>query len=324
MTTSGCVAPDQLERFLNEQMEGPERDLLSGHVQNCRACQQVLERLTGSHTFPGVPEPDRSEPDADASFLEQIKAWAPARPLRGQTEFHLPLSDESGGRTEAGLPKVHEAHWNCDRPSIGRYRIIGSLGKGGMGVVYLAHDMELDRRVAIKIPHAEFERSPAAVARFQREARAAAAFEHPNFCRVYDVGQFEGHHFIAMAYVEGRSLRAVIDREGPPEQERSITWVRSLALAMAKAHERGIIHRDLKPSNILINGETEPIITDFGLVRWLEGDDPELTRSGMVVGTPHYMAPEQIEGDTNSCWAGQRHLQPGRDPLRALIRPAAF
>ena len=167
-----------------------------------------------------------------------------------------------------------------------------------MGVVYLAHDMELDRRVAIKIPHAEFERSPAAVARFQRKARAAAAFEHPNFCRVYDVGQFEGHHFIAMAYVEGRSLRAVIDCEGPLEQERSITWVRSLALAMAKAHERGIIHRDLKPSNILINGETEPIITDFGLVRWLEGDDPELTRSGMVVGTPHYMAPEQIEGDT--------------------------
>ena len=87
MTTSGCVAPDQLERFLNEQLEGPERDLLSGHVQHCCACQQVLERLTGSHTFPGAPETERNEPDADASFLEEIKAWRRFARTPGKRNF---------------------------------------------------------------------------------------------------------------------------------------------------------------------------------------------------------------------------------------------
>jgi serine/threonine protein kinase len=188
-----------------------------------------------------------------------------------------------------------------DLPSpFGRYAIIRRLGQGGMGTVYLARDTGLDRLVALKIPREEYERSPDAIARFQREARAAAAFEHPNFCRIYDVGEIDGRHFIAMAYIEGRHLTELIDPGLPMEQERAAAWALRLALALGEAHRQGIVHRDLKPLNIMIDGKGEPIIMDFGLARRLEGDDPELTRSGLVMGSPHYMSPEQIDGNKDA------------------------
>ena len=296
----GCAPLEQLERLVSDQLGSPERDQVCADIQECPACQQVLERLSASFDSATTAQAARNALDVDVEFLEKIKAWPPALPHEVQTEFRHTPRDEPVNLIEDGLIDSDDTFLSSDRTSTGRYRIIRRLGQGGMGVVYLAHDTQLDRRVAVKIPHAESEFSPDAVARFQREARAAAALEHPNFCRIYDFGQIEGRHFIAMAYVEGQSLRTIIDHEGPLERERSIAWVQRLALAMAKAHERGIVHRDLKPSNILINGEGEPVITDFGLARWLEGDNPELTRSGVLVGTPHYMAPERVECDINS------------------------
>ncbi len=137
--------------------------------------------------------------------------------------------------------------------AIERYRIIKRLGQGGMAVVYLARDTVLDRLVALKIPHTEFERHPEAIERFLREARVVAAFDHPSFCRIHDVGQVNGRHFIAMAYVEGRSLAALIEPARAFEPERTVALVLRLTLAMDQAHRRGIIHRDLKPSNVMVD-----------------------------------------------------------------------
>jgi serine/threonine protein kinase len=179
----------------------------------------------------------------------------------------------------------------------GRYQILKELGKGGMGTVYLAEDTQLRRRVALKIPHAG--NDPALLSHFLREARAAAAIDHPNICPIHDVGEHHGVRYLTMSYIEGMSLQAVL-RGGPMGQRESAVLVRKLALALAETHARGILHRDLKPSNILINRRGEPIITDFGLARHVEGSDSHRTPVGALVGTPAYMAPEQVEGPRES------------------------
>ncbi len=184
-----------------------------------------------------------------------------------------------------------------DLPSLfGRYRVKKKLGHGGMGVVYLAHDLELDRSVALKVLRGEYERHPEFIARLQNEARAAAAVDHPGFCRVYEVGQINDRHYIAMAYIEGRPLSALIDPGDPMDVDEAVAWVLRLATILAEAHDRRIVHRDLKPSNVMVNHRREPIITDFGLARRLEFAGPDLTSTGQILGSPHYMAPEQVEG----------------------------
>jgi serine/threonine protein kinase len=188
-----------------------------------------------------------------------------------------------------------------DLPSpFGRYEIIERIGQGGMGVVYLAPDTELERRVALKVPHPGLDRANGAIARFQREARAAATFEHPNFCRIYDVGQIGGRHFIAMAYIDGRTLSSYIEPGRPADTVQAARWVLCLAEALVDAHRKGIIHRDLKPSNIMIDHNGVPIITDFGLALRLDRNDVELRSTDLLLGTPHYMSPEQIEGAEES------------------------
>jgi serine/threonine protein kinase len=182
----------------------------------------------------------------------------------------------------------------------GRYRIIKPLGKGGMGTVYLAQDSQLDRRVALKVPHFSPDDGPDVKERFFREARAAATIEHPNICPVYDVGEMNGIHYLTMAYIEGRSLADLL-RSGKPLPERQVAvLVRKLALALAEAHGRGIVHRDLKPSNIMINQRGEPVIMDFGLARQLNQEDSRLTQQGALLGTPAYMPPEQVNGEVEA------------------------
>ena len=167
------------------------------------------------------------------------------------------------------------------RRSAGRCLIIVKrLGRGGMGAVYLAHDTQLDRRVALKVPHFTPEDGPEVLDRFYREARAAATFDHPNLCPVYDVGQVDGVHFLTMAYIEGQPLSEVIDPDKPLPQRQAAAVVRKLALALQEAHRRGVIHRDLKPANIMVNRRREPVIMDFGLARRDGGDDARLTRDG--------------------------------------------
>jgi serine/threonine protein kinase len=181
----------------------------------------------------------------------------------------------------------------------GRYRTIKRLGKGGMGSVYLAHDTQLDRRVALKVPHFGPEDGSQVLARFYQEARAAATIHHPNICPVHDVGQIDGTHYLTMAYIEGKPLTDFIDPVKLPTAKQVAALVRKLALALQKAHEAGVIHRDLKPSNIMINKSGEPVIVDFGLAR-RANQDQQLTQVGMIMGTPCYMPPEQVRGDIDA------------------------
>jgi choice-of-anchor C domain-containing protein len=183
------------------------------------------------------------------------------------------------------------------KQQFGRYRIVRPLGKGAMGMVYLAEDTQLLRQVALKTPHFEQEPTPDLLERFYREARAAANLRHPNICPVHDVGQIEGTHYISMAFIDGHPLSAFIRAKPQPERQILIV-VRKLAQALVEAHERGIVHRDLKPANIMVDKRNEPIIMDFGLARKLEREQSvRITQSGMLIGTPAYMSPEQIEGE---------------------------
>jgi tRNA A-37 threonylcarbamoyl transferase component Bud32 len=174
----------------------------------------------------------------------------------------------------------------------GRYRIRRVIGGGGMGTVYLADDTQLDRAVALKVPHTFRTEDVTARERFRREGRAAAALDHPNLCRVYDVGEQDGVPYLTMAFIEGSPLST--PPGGEPSVERIATLVRKVALALAHAHAHGVVHRDLKPSNILIDARGEPVVTDFGLARREGADDVQVTRDGVPLGTPAYMSPEQV------------------------------
>jgi class 3 adenylate cyclase/uncharacterized protein HemY/predicted Ser/Thr protein kinase len=180
----------------------------------------------------------------------------------------------------------------------GRYRIRRTLGRGGMGTVYLALDTRLDREVALKVPHQEVARDPQALERFYREARSVARLRHPHICEVYDVDQIDGTSFMTMAYIEGGPLSATTTTYADRPREAAVL-VRKLALALEETHSRGIIHRDLKPSNVLLDQRGEPVVMDFGLARRIQTADPALSVEGMILGTPTYMAPEQARGEVD-------------------------
>ena len=177
----------------------------------------------------------------------------------------------------------------------GRYRIERQLGRGGMGAVYLAHDQQLDRRVALKIPFFSREGGGDAVERFQREARSMATVQHPHLCPSYDVGRYEQWHFLTMAYVEGSTLSQRLGMSGRLSLAVTTRLMSAIADAVHHAHGAGVIHRDLKPSNIMLTADERPIILDFGLARRSRPGEVELTQSG-ILGTPAYMSPEQVEG----------------------------
>ena len=178
----------------------------------------------------------------------------------------------------------------------GRYQIKRQLGQGGMGAVYLAHDQQLDRDVALKIPFFDKNDGPEVIQRFYREARAMAALQHANLCPVFDVGEINGVHFLAMAYIAGRPLNDYLKKGKPLTSRQVAGLIRKLALALQEAHGADIIHRDLKPANIMIDKRKEPIVMDFGLARRDTDAEAALTHTGTMMGTPSYMAPELIRG----------------------------
>lgn len=184
---------------------------------------------------------------------------------------------------------------------VGRYRIVKPLGAGAMGSVYLARDEELHRDVALKVPRQSAGENRELAERFQREARAAATLQHPNICPVYDIGESDGIRYITMAYLQGRPLQAIA-RSGRVLPERQVAvLVRKLALALEVAHQAGVVHRDLKPMNIMIEKRGEPVIMDFGLALLVNReDDARITQSGMLVGSPAYMSPDQVSGEPNA------------------------
>jgi beta-lactam-binding protein with PASTA domain/predicted Ser/Thr protein kinase len=173
----------------------------------------------------------------------------------------------------------------------GRYRVLRRLGSGGMADVWLAEDTHLQRQVALKVLHRRFAQDQEFVQRFQREAESAAGLQHPNVVSVFDRGQFEGTYYIAMQYVDGPTLKQLIDRGLTPRQ--AVTEIRQVLEAARFAHRNGVVHRDLKPQNVIVDAEGKAVVTDFGIAR---AGVSEITQTGSVMGTPHYLSPEQAQG----------------------------
>jgi serine/threonine-protein kinase len=176
----------------------------------------------------------------------------------------------------------------------GDYELLELIAQGGMGVVYRARDRQLGRIVALKMIRSGSWARVEEVLRFQREARAVAQLAHPNIVPLYEVKQFAGVHFFTMAFIGGGSLAQCLSRY-PNEPRAAVILMEKIARAIHHAHEQGILHRDLKPGNILLDERNEPLVSDFGLAKLLDAG-PDLTRSGVILGTPAYMAPEQATG----------------------------
>mgnify|MGYP001206617562 CR=1 FL=1 len=196
-----------------------------------------------------------------------------------------------------GTPEAELSRPDEEMPShFGRYEIRKLLGSGAMGSVYLAHDSQLSRDVALKVPQFSSNGPVDLIERFHREARSAAILTHPNICPVYDVGEHEGRHFISMGFIEGRPLSDYVQTGRQLPERKVALIVRKLALALQEAHDHSIIHRDLKPANVMIDRRNEPIVMDFGLARQTDDQvDARLTRDGTILGSPSYMSPEQVQ-----------------------------
>jgi eukaryotic-like serine/threonine-protein kinase len=179
----------------------------------------------------------------------------------------------------------------------GRYRVASRLGSGGMADVYCATDEQLGRKVAVKLLHPRFAEDAEFVERFRREASSAAGLSHPNIVNVYDRGEFDGTYYIAMEYLDGRSMKKLVTEEGALDPVRAIDLVTQILRAARSAHQRGVIHRDLKPQNAIVDAEGVVKVTDFGIARAGASD---MTETGSIMGTAQYLSPEQAQGQAVS------------------------
>jgi serine/threonine-protein kinase len=225
---------------------------------------------------------------------------------------------------------------------LGKYQIVRVLGEGGFAVVYEALDTQLGRSVALKVLKPALMSDPALVARFEREARTMAALHHPNIVTIHDIGQASGRLYIAMSLAERGALDALLRAKQRFAWGEALDLLRLIAAALDYAHKRQVIHRDVKPSNILLDSEGRPLLSDFGFARVLQENQPGLTVTGVVIGTPEYMAPElwdsgeasaASDGYALACiayevivgvrlFAGKTPVQiPGGAHARAVLRP---
>jgi serine/threonine-protein kinase len=225
-----------------------------------------------------------------------------------------------GGTPPAAAPAGPEAP--APAPGVQSLEILEQLGEGAMGVVYRARQSGLDRVVALKKLHAVARNDPKLLARFRTEAQAVARLSHPNFVQIYEIGERDGLPYFLMEHVSGGSLERKL-MSGPLPWRQAAGLIESLARAMSVAHAHGIVHRDLKPANILLTLDGQPKITDFGLAKIISGQDAGLSKTGGIIGTPSYMAPEQAEGggagpssDIYSLGATLYELLTGRPPFR--------
>ena len=203
------------------------------------------------------------------------------------------LSDrKQSAKTAPSFDSIDNARFVPGTILAGRYRIVGLLGKGGMGEVYRADDLKLSQPVALKFLPQRYLSDGAALARFHREVRVARQVSHRNVCRVYDIGEIDGQHFLSMEYIKGEELSSLLRRIGRLPSDKAVQIARQICAGLAAAHESGVLHRDLKPSNVMIDDDGNARIADFGIA----GLADEFHDDELIAGTPGYMAPEQFEG----------------------------
>ncbi len=237
-------------------------------------------------TLPLPESPDGESASAGENTLAMIQSSDDGTQLLDDTGQPV---DDAGQAAASSL---------AERPSVAGYEILGELGRGGMGVVYRARHLKLDREVALKMvltgAHAGEENRN----RFYAEAQAVAQVQHPNIVQIFEVGEQAGLPYFALEFITGQSLSQKMAGKPQPDRDAA-AMIETLARAMHHAHEHGIVHRDLKPANVLLSHDGTPKITDFGLAKRLEGESSSQTRSGAILGTPSYMAPEQAMGEVH-------------------------
>jgi serine/threonine protein kinase len=290
---NACPCSEQLRQLLAERLSDADRDGVEAHVEGCPVCQGTLEELTvgvtrGGGRSEGAAESwSRHEPDS--GFLRRLGGKTPQTdvPADEARDFLGPAE----GPGELGR--------------LGPYRVLEVLGSGGMGVVFRAEHLRLGRAVALKALRPALAASASACERFRREARAAAGISHDHVITVYEEGEDRGLPFLAMPLLAGETLEVRLQREGRLGVAEVLRIGREIAAGLAAAHAHQLIHRDVKPANVWLEAPGEPgpsttggrvKLLDFGLVRALDGD-ARLTQSGLVAGTPHYVAPEQAGGE---------------------------
>jgi len=216
-------------------------------------------------------------------------------PIPENSRFCLSCGADVSGGDATSTSSVDVVRERLQRAIEGKYRMDRLLGKGGMGAVFLAHDLALDREVAIKVLPPDVAQDEQVVRRFQQEAKTAAKLDHPNIIPIYRVESEGGLHYFVMKYIVGTSLEDLLETRQPlpvPEIQR-ILW--EAACALGHAHQRGVVHRDVKPANIMFDHDGRVMLTDFGISKALQAATG-FTATGMIIGTPHYMAPEQGKG----------------------------
>ena len=298
---SHCPDRDRLERLLDHRLVDTELDEMEQHVEGCATCQQTLEELTDARGWDLEPGGTAASLSPTPSPVWWSIRWV-SRPARRP------------GRMSRTARVV---------PTVPGYEITGELGRGGMGVVYQARHVRLNRPCALKMILAGAHASPEDVARFVTEAEAIARLQHPSIVQIRHIGDADGLPFLELEYVAGGSLDQQLDGT-PWPATRAARLAEQVALGIAEAHRQGIVHRDLKPSNVLLAADGTPKVGDFGLAKMLDSQ-AALTRSESVMGSPSYMAPEQAQGhakeagpavDVYAVGAILYELLTGRPPFR--------
>jgi serine/threonine protein kinase/Tfp pilus assembly protein PilF len=325
-----CPIPDELHRFLNEQLELARQAEIGTHVDTCASCQAALEVMTqvddSDLLWSTLDAPtvllgrsaearvttDRLEvvdsgtdellhPHGDAAIAYRLDGKSTADDDRSTSDpsaakagaFDVSTNPEEPAGSVSAVQAVG-SDVGAQLPRIASYDLLGVLGEGGMGVVYRARQRGLNRLVAVKMIRGTGRGHPGHLARIRIEAEAVARIRHPNIIQIFEIGEADGEPFVSLELLEGGSLD---DRlAGTPQPGGVVAALLiTLARAVQVAHDAGIVHRDLKPSNVLFTGDGTPKITDFGLAKRLESDSRQ-TESGQIMGSPSYMAPEQARG----------------------------
>ena len=311
--TTGCPDATQLQQYLNDALPPEAEATLVHHVDSCPHCRERMDRLSsdGGLSFASLRIPPTP---ARPAYLERLRQRVPGA-ARQSTWRQLAAHAD----TRRTLPGAGSLLTSAEGQPLrlGGYDILGELGRGGMGVVYLARDVRLGRQVALKMIRGGALDDLENQSRFLSEARAIATLQHPNIVQLLEMGTLEGRLYFALEYVPGGSLAQRLDA-GPLTPAQAAACLEPLARAVEHAHQQGVVHRDLKPANVLLPGGREqesgnnttternvgltaesslvtPKVTDFGLAKRLDAADA-LTQTGVIVGTPSYMAPEQATG----------------------------
>ncbi|HZV05982.1 MAG TPA: protein kinase, partial [Gemmataceae bacterium] len=315
MTTAPCPDLAQLQELVNDTLDGEEEARLIAHLDTCASCRQKMELLAGKEFHPQEPS-TKALPESEPAFAAVV---AQLQEESGAGETSCAADDVEALTLSFLAPPAQSGHLG----RLGSYEVLAIVGRGGMGIVFKARDETLDRIVAIKVMAPQLAASATARQRFLREARAAAAVRDEHVINIHAVAEDNGLPYMVMEYISGVTLQDRLNRKGPFELREVLRIGLQTAKGLAAAHAEGLVHRDIKPANILLENGVERVkISDFGLARAV--DDASLTQSGVVAGTPEYMAPEQAQGeavdhrtDLFSLGSVLYALCAGRPPFRA-------